>query len=100
MLVVRDEFGRVVAREAVPVDATTVDWVGVGGDGNPLQIGLYTFELESLNAGEVTSTTPVEHYAMVTEARQGPTGIEIVLRGGESVLAELVSALRSPANTP
>lgn len=96
---VRDEFGRVVSREAPPVDATTVDWVGVGSDGNPLQLGRHTFELESLNAGEVTSTRPVEHYAMVTEPRQGPTGIETVLRGGESVLAEFVSALRNPANT-
>ena len=100
MLVVRDEFDQVVSREDLPLDAATVDWVGVGSDGNPLLPGKYTFELESLNEGEVTSTRPVEHYAMVTEARQGPTGIEIVLRGGESVLAELVSALRSPANTP
>ena len=100
MLVVRDGFGRVASREAVPVDAISVDWVGLDGNGTPLPPGKYTFELESLNAGQVTSTKPVEHYALITEARQGPSGIEIVLRGGESVLADLVSALRNPANVP
>ena len=100
MLVVRDEFGRVVSREADPVDANSVDWVGLDDNGTPLPPGKYTFELESLNAGQVTSTKPVEHYALITEARQGPSGIEIVLQGGESVLADLVSALRSPANVP
>ena len=100
MLIVHDEFGRVVSREAVPVDAISVDWVGLDGSGAPLLPGKYTFELESLNAGQVTSTKPVEHYALITEARQGPSGIEIVLQGGESVLADHVSALRNPTNAP
>ena len=100
VLVVRDVFGQIVTREAVPVDATTIEWAGVGTNGSPIWPGLYSFELESMNSGEITSIRPVEHYALVTEARQGPTGIEIVLRGGESVLAELVSALRNPATDP
>jgi hypothetical protein len=49
-----------------------------------------------MNAGEITSTKPVQHYALVQEARQGAAGIEIVLRGGSSVVAADVAALRRP----
>jgi flagellar basal-body rod modification protein FlgD len=97
-LVVRDQFDRVVSREPVPLGAGTMEWVGVGSDGAPLPSGTYTFQLESLNAGEITSITTVEHYAMVEEARQGAAGIEIVLRDGTGVLAANVAALRRPGN--
>lgn len=95
-LVVRDAFDRVVSREAVPLEVDTIQWAGVGDDGAPLPPGLYSFQLESLNGGEVTSTRPVEHYAMVTEARQGANGIEVVVRGGTAVLSADVTALRRP----
>ena len=75
-----------------------MEWVGVGSDGAPLPSGTYTFQLESLNAGEITSITTVEHYAMVEEARQGAAGIEIVLRDGTGVLAANVATLRRPDN--
>jgi flagellar basal-body rod modification protein FlgD len=96
-LVVRDQFDRIVSREPMPLGADTIDWAGVGSDGSPLPPGIYSFQLESLNAGEITSTLPVQHYAMVQEARQGAAGIEIVLRGGSSVAAADVAALRRPA---
>lgn len=96
-LVVRDEFDRVVSREAMPMGVETILWAGVGDDGAPLPPGRYTFQLESLNSGEITSIRPVEHYATVDEARQGANGIEVVLRGGTAVPASEVTALRRPA---
>lgn len=96
-LVVRDEFDRVVSREAMPMEVETILWAGVGDDGAPLPPGRYTFQLESLNSGEITSIRPVEHYATVDEARQGANGIEVVLRGGTAVPASEVTALRRPA---
>ncbi len=96
VLVVRDDLGRIVSREAVPLGADTIDWAGTGSDGAPLPPGLYTFELESLNQGQVTSMRPVEHYAEVREARLGPAGVEIVISGGARVLASDVTALRQP----
>lgn len=98
-LVVREATGRVVSREAMPPASAAIEWAGVGEDGAPLPAGTYIFELESLNNGEVTSTRPVEHYALVNEARQGSTGVEIVLRGGASVLADDVTGLRQPSAT-
>lgn len=97
-LVVRDEFGRVVSREALPMGIETIEWAGVGSNGSPLPAGLYTFELESMNRGEITSTRPVEHYAMVNEARRGANGIEIVLNGGARIAESAVTALRRPVD--
>lgn len=95
-LIVRDELDRIVSREAVPLGVDTIQWAGVGTGGAPLPPGLYSFTLESLNSGEVTGTSVVEHYALVDEARQGANGIEVVLRGGSAVPASEVTALRRP----
>jgi flagellar basal-body rod modification protein FlgD len=95
-LVVRDEFNQVVSRETMPLGVSSIQWAGVGSNGTPLPPGRYTFQLESMNSGEVTGVSPVEHYAMVDEARQGAAGVEVVLRGGSAVLVSDVSALRQP----
>jgi flagellar basal-body rod modification protein FlgD len=99
-LIVRDATGRVVSREAMPLGVDSIHWGGVGTGGAPLPAGLYTFEQESLNRGEVTSTRPVEHYAQVREARIGEAGVEIVLVGGISVPSTGVTALRAPDSQP
>ncbi|MBT8424954.1 MAG: flagellar hook assembly protein FlgD [Silicimonas sp.] len=96
-LIVRDALNNVVSREAVPIGGGNIQWAGVDGAGAPLPAGLYSFELESLNQGQVTSTRPVEHYALVDEARQSASGVEIVLRGGAAVASSDVSALRRPS---
>jgi flagellar basal-body rod modification protein FlgD len=95
-LIVGDVQGTVVAREVVPIGQSTIDWAGVSSDGVPLPAGLYSFELESVSQGQVVATDAVEYYALVDEARQAGTDIEIVLRGGQSVLANDVTALRQP----
>ena len=95
-LIVRDATGTEVSREQVPLSTTTVAWAGVAGDGSPLPSGTYSFELESMGNGQVIETSPVSHYATVTQARQGSAGVEIVLKGGTSVAAADVSALRQP----
>ena len=100
ILVVRDQGGNVVSREALPPRAASVEWAGVGARGAPLPPGLYSFEVESISQGNVTSVKPVAHYATVTEARIGATGAELVLSGGASVAASDVLALRLPAGAP
>lgn len=95
-LIVRDERGAVASRERLPTTVETVLWGGVQADGSPLPSGLYSFELESVNSGEVTSTRAVDVYSAITEARLGASGVEIVLSGGRAVAASEVTALRSP----
>ena len=98
-LVVRDETGREVSRAPMPTAEETVLWAGVGSDGAPLPTGTYTFEVESLNNGEVTSVTSVDHYARVVEARSGTGGVDLVLAGGETVASDTIEALREPQST-
>ena len=95
-LIVRDASGNLVSREPLPPIAETVLWGGVGSNGSPLPTGKYSFELESMNSGQVTSTKAVEHYALVREARLSESGAEIVLAGGLAVSTSDVQALRSP----
>ena len=78
------------------MDSQSVLWAGVGYGGAPLPAGRDTFELENISQGEVTSTTPVDHYAMIREARLGDGSVDIVLDGGAVVAADDVRALRAP----
>ena len=96
VLAVRDAQGNLVSREEIPVSAEPYQWLGAGMDGAPLPPGIYSIELESLNGERVISTTPVEHYARVVEAKGGPQGTKLVLEGGIEVLATDVTALREP----
>lgn len=95
-LVVRDAAGAQVSREGIPLNVQTIEWAGMTDTGAPLPAGNYTFEVESLNQGQVTSTRPVDHYALVQEARLSDGGIEIVLNGGNAVLSGDIRALRTP----
>lgn len=95
-VVVRDDLDRVIARKAAPVEGGIVLWGGAGSDGRPLLPGAYSFELESVSRGEITSAKPVEHYALVQEARIGSDGIDIVLAGGRAIASSEVTALRRP----
>lgn len=97
-LVVTDSFGREVSRTPVPLGQETFLWAGSGTNGQPLPSGSYQLSLESLNQGQVTSTSTVAHYARVTEARLRSDGVELVVTGGASVPASAVSALRAPGS--
>ena len=98
-LVVRDATGGVVSREAIPLNVQTIEWAGLSDTGMPFPSGTYSFEIESLNQGEVTSSRPVDHYALVHEARLADGGIELVLKGGNAVLSGDVRALRTPVDS-
>jgi flagellar basal-body rod modification protein FlgD len=95
VLVVRDSQGALVSREDVPPTAGPMEWLGTTMAGDPLPAGAYTFQLESYSGDDLIGTSAVEVYAAITEARGGPNGIMLVLRGGIEVLAADVTALRA-----
>jgi flagellar basal-body rod modification protein FlgD len=95
-LVVRDATGAQVSREGIPLNVQTIEWAGMTDTGAPLPAGNYTFEVESQNQGQVTSTRAVDHYALVHEARLSDGGIELILSGGNAVPSGDVRALRTP----
>jgi flagellar basal-body rod modification protein FlgD len=96
VLVVRDAQGRLIAREQVPVSAEPYLWLGADATGMPLPPGQYRLSLESRTGERVIATTPMEHYALVIEARGSPEGTKLVLDGGVEVAASQVTALRTP----
>jgi len=98
-LIVRDATGALVSREGLPLNVPTIEWAGIDDTGSPLPAGTYSFEVESLNQGQVTGTMSVDHYALVHEARLADGGIEIVIMGGHAVPSGDVRALRTPADT-
>lgn len=98
VLVVRDATGNVVSREAVPVSGGPYQWLGADATGSPVPAGLYSLSLESLRGETRLSTTPLEHYARVVEARLTPDGTRLVLASGAEIAVDAVTALRQPEN--
>jgi flagellar basal-body rod modification protein FlgD len=95
MLVARDAAGNVAAREEVPATPGAYQWLGGDMAGNPLPAGQYRLTVESWNGDRQLTTTPVQSYARITEARNGPDGVTLLLEGGISVKATEVTALRA-----
>jgi flagellar basal-body rod modification protein FlgD len=96
-LIVRDASGAVVQTSEVPTTSDYVEWAGVDDSGNPFATGTYTFELENFAYDEFLSTTPVEAYGHIIEARADGTNTVLVMEGGAVVNADDISALREPA---
>ncbi|MDP4032544.1 MAG: flagellar hook capping FlgD N-terminal domain-containing protein [Pseudorhodobacter sp.] len=94
VLVVRDADGHLATRQDIPVTADNLDWQPLDIEGNPLPDGNYSFQLESYSGDELLATTDVEVYARILEVRGGPGGTTLVLRGGISVPALAVTAIR------
>lgn len=96
VIAVKDAQGNLVSREEIPVSAAPYQWLGAAADGSPLPNGTYTITLESMKGEEVIDARPIEHYALVTEARGGAGGTKLVLAGGIEVEATNITALREP----
>lgn len=95
-LVVKDATGAVVARQQVAVTTEPFTWEGTSMSGGTLPTGRYSFELESLSGSEVISTTPVQTYGRISEAKAGTDGTVLVMAGGIEVSADAVTAIRKP----
>ena len=96
-LIVRDATGTEVQRTALALPLSEITWAGVTPSGAPMAPGAYSFEVESLQQGQVIATSKLRHYAQVTEARQGPAGVTLLLAGGVQAAASSVSGVRRPS---
>ncbi|MCL7465254.1 flagellar hook capping FlgD N-terminal domain-containing protein [Phaeovulum sp. NW3] len=96
LLIVKDASGNTVARDPLAVSDMPIQWDGSRLNGSRLPAGLYSFEIESYNSGVLLSSNPVEAYAEILEARGTPEGTVLVLRGGATIAATDVTALRQP----
>jgi flagellar basal-body rod modification protein FlgD len=96
VLVVRNASGALVSREDVPIKPGLYDWLGGDAAGDPLPEGRYTLSLESFSGETLLGESPVESYARIIEARNGPSGATLVLEGGVEVPSSFITALRVP----
>ena len=98
VLVVRNASGALVSREDVPITPGLYDWLGGDAAGDPLPEGRYTLSLESFSGETLLGESPVESYARIIEARNGPSGATLVLEGGVEVPSSFITALRVPTH--
>lgn len=99
VLVVKDSTGHLVARETVAAKTGSYTWLGADAAGDPLDDGVYSLTLESYSGETKLGDTPVESYARIIEARNGPAGAMLVLEGGVEVASAKITALRVPETT-
>ncbi|WRH63008.1 MAG: flagellar hook capping FlgD N-terminal domain-containing protein [Fuscovulum sp.] len=96
VLTVTDSTGKLVSRETVPMGSRSYSWLGADAAGTALPAGRYQLRLESRQGDKVIRTDPVQSYARIEEARRDGDQITLILRGGISVSATNVTALRMP----
>lgn len=95
-LIVRDASGAVVQTTEVSTTSDYVEWAGVDDNGDPFASGNYSFELENFAYDEYLSTSTVEAYGHISEARADGANTVLVMESGAEVDAEDISALREP----
>lgn len=93
-LIVRDSSGDIVQTLKIEPTEETIDWAGVDANSTPLTNGLYSFEIENYNGEEFLSTTPVETYSRINEARAVGGRTVLILEGGYEIASDDVTALR------
>lgn len=99
-LIAMTSSGRELTREEIGTGDGQIDWFGRDAEGDKLADGLYTFRIESWKDGKLISNDRVGAYARVVEAELVRQGVQLVLSGGATVLADDVEALREATLRP
>ncbi len=94
-LVVQDATGEEVQRLSLDRTEDTLDWAGVES-GEPMASGLYSFTVVGYSGEDVISTKQAQVYATVSEVQINDGMAILNLKGGGSVAAADVTALRDP----
>ncbi|MDP5349567.1 MAG: flagellar hook assembly protein FlgD [Paracoccaceae bacterium] len=94
-IVIRNAQGSVVESLPLSLDQQMFEWTGRDAAGQFFPSGLYGFEVENYNNGDLTSTTTAEVYHRIEEARLDAGRTILVMEGGASIDAAQVKALRN-----
>jgi flagellar basal-body rod modification protein FlgD len=94
-LVVYNESGTEVNRSSLPVSSDPVVWAGVQQNGQPVDPGLYRFEVEATGGGGTAlPATQAETYARIIEVQNIGNEAVVVFAGGAEATASSITALR------
>ena len=94
-LVVRDQAGAIVQSLQIPVTGEPYVWTGRDGFGQSLPAGTYDFTVEGYAAGILQDSHVPETFARVIEARIENGATVLVMEGGGTVDAGLITGLRN-----
>jgi flagellar basal-body rod modification protein FlgD len=94
LLVVRNDFGTVVARRTVDPVADAVTWDGRDDLGSPAAHGRYRFEIESYAGDDLLDRRSGTVFATVREVRLVEGVPQLVLHGGDQISLDDVGGLR------
>lgn len=95
VLITMDAKGREVTREEIGTGKGQVEWMGRDALGQKLPDGAYMFRIESWKDEKVISEAKVAAYGRIVEAETTTAGVQLVLEGGGTVMADKVEALRA-----
>ena len=93
-IVVYDVDGNEVSRSLITSSANEFTWDGTTTSGNGLPQGLYSFEVEIFEGGEVASNYTLEVYNTVEEVQLLDGKVLVVMEGGALAYSDVVVGLR------
>lgn len=97
-LVVRDDAGNVVMRQAAPAVSGTMEWAGLDETGAPLPAGTYAISLESYKGDELLGSKDAVVHDRIVEARNEGGQTILVMAGGQEIPASEILGLRETAS--
>lgn len=92
-LVVRDSAGSVIDKVAVPNASGPITWQGRSADGSAFPHGMYSFAIQSYQNGKLLDEVSAATYHNVVEAQIENDNVILILKGGQAILAEHVTAV-------
>lgn len=96
VLVAQNSYGRELTREEIGTGAGLVEWFGQDAFGGKLPDGTYAFRIESYLDGQMIADSRVGAYSRVIGAETTPQGVQLVLTGGATAMAEEIDAILDP----
>ncbi len=97
-LVVRNDTGNVVMRQAVPAESGDIAWTGLDENGAPLPAGTYAISFESYKGDELLGSSDVVVHDRIVEARNENGETILVMSGGQEIAASNIMGLRETAS--
>ncbi|WP_306115853.1 MULTISPECIES: flagellar hook capping FlgD N-terminal domain-containing protein [unclassified Roseovarius] len=97
-LVVRNDAGNVVLRQAVPAESGDIAWTGLDDNGAPLPAGTYAISFESYKGDELLGASDVVVHDRIVEARNENGETVLVMSGGQEIAASDILGLRETAS--
>ncbi|WP_417718805.1 flagellar hook capping FlgD N-terminal domain-containing protein [Salipiger sp.] len=97
-IVVRNESGDEIYSQQLDIMDPFYSWDGATNSGDPAPSGIYNFEIESYDDGELLATHTALAYNRIVEVRGESGFVYLTLSDGSLIEASTVTGLRNPSD--